>query len=112
MISCDASHLVPKPIPRTRASPGVPKRSAPCPPGLRSPKQPYERSRPKTPDFEAPTKRNKHRPVTMARSVYNGDHHGNISTVDPVRPVPRKRVHSVAMVSISIATICVVQSSY
>ena len=93
-------------MPRTRVSPGVPKRSAPCPPGQRSP---HERSRPKTPDFEASFKRNKHRPVTMARSIYSKDHHGNMSMVDPVRPKPRKRVHSVAMVSISIVTVLIVQ---
>ena len=89
-------------MPRTRVSPGVPKRSAPCPPGQRSPKQPYERSRPKSPDFEAPTKRNRHRTVTMTTLIYNGDHHGNI---DPVRPIPRKCMHSVTMVSISIVII-------
>ena len=87
-------------MPRTtRVSPGVPKRSAPCPPGLRSPKQPYEKSRPKTPDFEASTKRSKHRSVAVARLVYSGDHHGNISTTDTVVPKPRKRICSVAMVS-------------
>ena len=96
-------------MPRMRVSPGVPKRSAPCPPDQRSPKQPYERSRPKTPDFEAPTKRNRHRTVTMTTSIYNGDHHGNMTTVDPVRPIPHKCMHSVAMVSISIVTIFVVQ---
>lgn len=94
MMSCDYLTLAPKPMPRVRASLGVPKRSAPCPPGSRSPKQPHERSRPKTPDFEVsyPTRRTKHRPVTMARSVYNID--------EPVIPIPRKRIHSVKTVSI------------
>lgn len=106
-MSCDTLFIpVPKPMPRTGVSPGVPKRSAPCPPGLRSPKQPYERLRPKTPDFEAPTKRIRHRPVTIARSICNGDHHGNMSTVDPVRPIPRKRMHSVAMVSSYSNNVC------
>ena len=104
--------LAPKPMPRTtRVSPGVPKRSAPCPPGLRSPKQPYERSRPKTPDFEVPTKRSsKHRSVAMVKSVYGGDHHGSMSTTDTVIPKPRKRICSVAMVSTYyILTILVIQ---
>lgn len=88
-------------------SPGVPRRSAPCPPGLRPPKQLHERSRPRTPDFEAsfPVKRNRHRAVTMARSVYDIDHHGNTSTVEPVVPKPRKRIYSVATVSVSIVTL-------
>ena len=101
--------LVPKPMPRTRVSPGVPKRSAPYPPGLRSPKQPYKRSRPKTPDFEALTKCTRHHLVTMARSIYNGEHHGNMSTVDPVRPIPRKCMHSVSMVSVPMVTMFVIQ---
>ena len=96
--------IVPKPMPRRRVSPGVPKRSAPCPPGWQSPKQPHERVRPKTPDFEAshPVMRNKHRTLTVARSVYGIDHHGDTSMV---KPVPRKRIHSVATVSIFIVVI-------
>ena len=47
--------------------------------------------------------------VTMTTSIYNGDHHGNMITVDPVRPIPHKCMHSIAMVSISIVTIFVVQ---
>ena len=103
--------LAPKPMPRTtRVSPGVPKRSAPCPPGLRSSKQPYERSRPKTPDFEAPMKRSKHRSVAVVKSVYGGDYHGSMSTTDTVIPKPRKRIYSVATVSTYyILTILVIQ---
>lgn len=95
-------------MPRKGISPGVPKRSAPCPPGLKSPKQSHERSRPKTPDFESshPVKRNKHRTVTMARSVFIGDHHSNLSTVEqPIVPKPRKRLHTSATVCITIATL-------
>ena len=96
-------------MPRTRVSPGVLKRSVPSHPGQRSPKQPYETSQPKTLDFEAPIKRNRHHTVTMTTSIYNGDHHGNMIMVVPIRPIPRKRMHIVAMASISIITIFVVQ---
>jgi len=100
-------------MPRRRVSPGVPKRSAPCPPGLRSPKQPYEKSRPRTPDFDLsqPMRRNKHRPVTVARSIYIGGNHGNLSAAELVVPKPRKRIQSVAMVSVSIVTL-IVQSMF
>jgi len=101
LIGNDVS-VAPKPVPRRRTSPGVPKRSAPCPPGSSSPSHRESPRRPRTPDFESPklpTRRiNKQRPLTMARSINVdvGDHMIRSNTM--AVPRPRKRGQAVSMV--------------